>query len=178
MNSLGELATFLPVSGAFTTFAGIYVEPALAYALGWNYWIQWAVSFPSELSAAGLIMGFWLPNVPSFVWAASILVLLVSIHLFGVKGFVLSTSNQLTYTNNRFGETEYWLSLIKVVAIVCFIVAGIAVDVGLVGVEPKQVIGFRNWTIEGAPFKNGIAGVFKVFLLAFFAFGYLFHTRN
>ncbi|KAJ3369144.1 hypothetical protein HDU91_007447 [Kappamyces sp. JEL0680] len=131
MNSLGELATHLPVSGSFTTYAGLYVDPALSFALG--------VSFPSELSAAGIIMSFWTPTVPSFVWAGAILVILTLVHLVGVKGF---------------GETEYWLSLIKVVAIFCFVITGAL-----------------NWFIAGAPFKNGVVGVFKVFLLAFFAFG-------
>ncbi|KAJ3307326.1 hypothetical protein HDV03_001811 [Kappamyces sp. JEL0829] len=161
MNSLGELATHLPVSGSFTTYAGLYVDPALSFALGWNYWIQWSVSFPSELSAAGIIMSFWTPTVPSFVWAGAILVILTLVHLVGVKGF---------------GETEYWLSLIKVVAIFCFVITGALVDLGWLGnlagpAGPDRPLGLQNWFIAGAPFKNGVVGVFKVFLLAFFAFG-------
>ena len=104
-------------------------------------------------------MGFWAPGVPSWIWAALILIILTCVHLFGVKSF---------------GETEYWLSLVKVVAICCFIVTGTLVDVGLLGDlkgNDEQILGFTNWSIEGAPFKNGILGVFKVFLLAFFAFG-------
>jgi lysine-specific permease len=154
MNSLGELATFLPVSGSFTTYAGLFVHPSLSFALGWNYWIQWSISFPSELSAAGIIMSFWTPMVPSFIWAGAILIILVIVHLFGVKGF---------------GESEYWLSLIKVVAIIAFIIAGIAVDLGWIG--GQNYIGWENWNIEGAPIKNGFLGIFNVFLLAFFAFG-------
>ena len=213
MNSLGELATHMPVSGSFTTYAGILVDPALSFALGWNYWLQWSVSFPSELSAAGIIMAYWTPTIPSVVWSAIILFLLLFVHFLGVKGF---------------GETEYWLSLIKVIAILCFIAAGMMVDLGLIGYGSSQKsilssssfeivnsssitstiplmcqntqfylqnsinhtpllsfyttppvaalnnsswIGFNNWRIDGAPFKNGIVGVFKVFLMAFFAFG-------
>lgn len=99
-------------------------------------------------------MSFWTPTIPSFIWAAVILVLITLVHLIGVEGF---------------GESEYWLSLIKVVAIVCFIVAGTFIDMGVLGTE--AAIGFDYWNIEGAPFKNGITGVFNVFLLAFFAFG-------
>lgn len=137
MTSLGELATHYPISGSFSTYAGKYVDPALGFALGWNYWFQWAISFPSELSAAGLIVDFWFPNFPKYFTPLAILLFLVSIHLFGVE---------------RFGETEYWLSLIKVVAIVLFIAAGFAVDFGLLGNSP---IYLKNWVIEGAPFKNG-----------------------
>ncbi|KAL2919984.1 hypothetical protein HK105_200050 [Polyrhizophydium stewartii] len=152
--SLGELAAYLPVSGSFNSYAGRFVDPALAFALGWNYWLQWSISLPSELSAAGIIMAFWLPGVPAWVWAAAILVLLLAIHSRGVAGF---------------GETEFWLAAVKVVAIVAFIVAGTAVDLGLLGSQPP--IGLDYWSIPGAPFKKGIAGVFNVFVIAFYGFG-------
>ncbi|KAJ3086101.1 hypothetical protein HK102_013513 [Quaeritorhiza haematococci] len=67
-----------------------------------------------------------------------------------------------------FGETEYWLSATKVVAVIVFIIVGLIVDVGGFG-EPA--IGFEYYTIPGAPFKNGVIGVFNVFLFAFFSFG-------
>jgi lysine-specific permease len=154
MTSLGELATHLPISGSFTTYAGRFVDPALAFALGWNYWLQWSITFPTELSAAGIIMSFWFPNIPSYYWSVSILILLTSIHLFGVK---------------HFGETEYWLSLVKVIAIILFIVAGLLIDLGYIGNKPAIV--FEYWNITGAPLKNGIMGIFQVFLMAFFSFG-------
>jgi lysine-specific permease len=154
MTSLGELATHLPVSGSFTTYGGLFVSEAMSFALGWNYWIQWSISFPTELSAAGIIMSFWFPSIPSFVSAGAILIVLTLVHLFGVKSF---------------GETEYWLSLIKVVAIILFVVVGTLIDLGFVG--QSESIGFQNWYIEGAPFKNGVIGVFNVFLMAFFSFG-------
>ncbi|KAH6572294.1 hypothetical protein BASA61_005714 [Batrachochytrium salamandrivorans] len=152
--SLGELAAYMPVSGSFNTYAGRFVDPALAFALGWNYWLQWSISLPSELAAAGIIMSFWCPTVPSWIWSAVILVLLVFIHSRGVEGF---------------GESEYWLSAIKVVAILIFIVLGILVDLGLIGTQPA--IGFDNWKIDGAPLKNGIVGIFNVFVIAFYGFG-------
>ena len=39
MTSLGEMATHLPVSGSFSTYAAKFVDPSLGYALGWNYWL-------------------------------------------------------------------------------------------------------------------------------------------
>ncbi|KAI8923841.1 amino acid permease-domain-containing protein [Entophlyctis helioformis] len=152
--SLGELAAHIPVSGSFSSYAGRFVDPALSFALGWNYWLQWSISLPSELAAAGIIMSFWAPNIPAWVWSAAILLLLVLVHLHGVDGF---------------GESEYWLSAIKVAAIVVFIALGVAVDLGAVGSQPA--IGFDNWSIPGAPFKNGIVGIFNVFVIAFYGFG-------
>ncbi|KAH9248972.1 hypothetical protein BASA81_013372 [Batrachochytrium salamandrivorans] len=139
--SLGELAAYMPVSGSFNTYAGRFVDPALAFALGWNYWLQWSISLPSELAAAGIIMSFWYPTVPSWIWSALILVLLVFIHSRGVEGF---------------GESEYWLSAIKVVAIIIFIVLGILVDLGLIGTQPA--IGFDNWKIDGTELVGVTAG--------------------
>lgn len=153
MTSLGELATHYPISGSFSTYAGKYVDPAFNFALGWNYWFQWAVSFPSELSAAGIITTFWYPEFPTFIAPFVLLVSLVLLNLSGVEGF---------------GETEYWLSFIKVASILMFISSGLLVDLGIFG---REQLYFKYWEIEGAPFKNGIIGIFNVFLMAFFSFG-------
>ena len=152
--SLGELAAHIPVSGSFNHYAGLFVDESLSFSLGWNYWLQWAISLPSELSAAGIIMAFWFPTVPTWVWSGSILLLLIAIHFTGVRGF---------------GESEFWLSGIKVVAIVVFIVLGILIDAGLLGDQGS--IGFANWRIDGAPIKNGVWSIFNVVLIAFFSFG-------
>ncbi|KAI8591809.1 amino acid permease/ SLC12A domain-containing protein [Geranomyces variabilis] len=154
-SSLGEMATLIPVSGSFTTYAGRFVDPAYSFTLGWNYWAQWAISLPSELSALGIIVSFWTPDVPSWIWSASVLSLLVGVNVIGARSF---------------GESEYWLAAIKVVAVVVFILVGVAVDVGWLGVE-EPALGFSYWSIPGAPFKNGVLGVFNVFVIAFFSFG-------
>jgi lysine-specific permease len=68
-----------------------------------------------------------------------------------------------------FGETEYYLAGIKVVAIILFIIVGGLLDLGLIG--NSKPIYFEYWKIPDSPIKNGITGIFQVFLLAFFAFG-------
>ncbi|KAI8825597.1 amino acid permease-domain-containing protein [Fimicolochytrium jonesii] len=153
-SSLGEMATLFPVSGSFVTYAGRFVDPAYSFTLGWNYWAQWAVSLPSELSALGIIVSFWTPNVPTWIWSASILTVLVAVNLVSVKSF---------------GEAEYWLAAVKVVAVIAFIFVGVAVDLGWLGSNPA--VGLEYWSIPGAPFKNGVLGVFNVFVIAFFSFG-------
>lgn len=92
-----------------------FLTLALSFALGWNYWLQWAISLPSELSAAGIIVKFWMPTIDSWITSGLLLFILMAVHLFGVRGF---------------GETEYYLSGIKVVAIVLFVIVGVSVDLG------------------------------------------------
>ena len=99
VSSLGEMATLIPVTGSFNTYASRFIDPALGFTMGWNYWLSWAIGLPTEVTAITMITQFWLPNVESWMWTAGILVLLFCLNLLGVKGF---------------GEAEYWFSLTKV----------------------------------------------------------------
>lgn len=73
------------------------------------------------------------------------------------------------FTVKGYGEAEYWFAMIKVVTVLVFMLVGILVDSGAIG-KPKETIGFKNWTIEGAPFYNGIAGVITTSIISGFAF--------
>ena len=64
MTSLGEMATYNPVSGSFATYATQFVDKSFGVALGWSYWVQWAVSLPSELTAGGILIQYWFPQNP------------------------------------------------------------------------------------------------------------------
>jgi amino acid permease len=152
MTSLGEMAAFMPTTGSFYLYAAKFVDPALGYALGWNYWYNWAITVASEISAASLIMRFWLPHSPPFLWCASFLGIIVGSNALSARGF---------------GEVEYWLSFIKVTVIIVFIVAGTALIVGATSYEP---IGFKNWTIGDAPFHGGVLAILSAFMIAGFSF--------
>src|SRR6476661_2837751 len=69
MTSLGEMAAFMPSTGSFYIYATKFVDPALGYALGWNYWYNWAITVASEISAASLVMHFWFPHSSNFLWS-------------------------------------------------------------------------------------------------------------
>ncbi|CAO3690972.1 unnamed protein product [Umbelopsis ramanniana] len=153
VTSLGEMSAYLPVPGAFTTFGARFVDPALGFTLGWNYWLQWAISIPTEVVAAGIILQYWAPNLQSWIPALVFIVVLVGINLIGVRVY---------------GELEYWFALIKVITCVLFIFVGIFVDAGVAG---GNKISFTNWTIDGAPFVGGALSVFTTCLSAFFSFG-------
>lgn len=45
MVSLGEMATFVPVTGSFTVYASRFVDPSLGFAMGWLYWLSCAFPF-------------------------------------------------------------------------------------------------------------------------------------
>ncbi|WP_431607109.1 amino acid permease [Micrococcus lylae] len=152
MQSLGEMATYLPVSGAFEEYATRFVSPSFGFAIGWNYWYNWAITVAAELVAAALVMRYWLPEVPSWVWSALFLAL-----LFGLNA--LST--------RAYGESEFWFSLIKVLTVVVFLVLGVLMILGIIGGGSP---GFENWTTGEAPFVDGGAGILAIFLVAGFSF--------
>ncbi|KAH0531367.1 hypothetical protein TsFJ059_000207 [Trichoderma semiorbis] len=154
MLSLGEMAAFLPVAGSFCTFAGRFVDDAFGFALTWNYWFNDAVSTASDLVALQLILQYWTDNFPG--WALSL-----------IFWFVLIVVNIATV--RAYGELEYWLSLLKVITIVVFIVMGIVVNCG--GNAEGRYIGAEYWHIPGAPFVGGIGGFASVFVTASFAYG-------
>ncbi len=70
MTSLGELAAFMPVSGSFATYGQNYVEEGFGFALGWNYWYNWAVTIAVDLVASQLVMSYWFPDTPGWIWSA------------------------------------------------------------------------------------------------------------
>ena len=72
MTSLGELATYYPVSGSFGAYASRFVDPALGFAVSWNYWLNCAISIAAEIVAGALIMKFWFPDVPASVWRPNV----------------------------------------------------------------------------------------------------------
>lgn len=152
MTSLGEMATFMPVSGSFETYASRFIDPAFGFALGWNYWYNWAITVAAEMVAGALIMKFWFPNVPAIIWSVLFLVLIVSLNLLSTKAY---------------GESEYWFAGIKVFTVIVFLLIGIATILGILG---GHTVGLQNFTIKDAPFVGGVKSIFMVFLIAGFSF--------
>jgi lysine-specific permease len=153
MTSLGELATHNPTSGAFFTYGTKYVEGGFGFALGWNYWYNWAITVAFELVAVQFIMKFWFPEVPGFYWSAIFLAVVFAINALTVKGF---------------GESEFFFSLIKVLAIVAFIIIGIFMIVKIMLTPGAEV--FANWTTGEAPFVGGLSALIGVAMIAGFSF--------
>ncbi|EKD1043082.1 amino acid permease [Listeria monocytogenes] len=152
MTSLGEMATYMPVSGSFSTYATRFVDPAFGFALGWNSWFNWAITLAVDISTAAIIVQFWLPNTPAWLWSAIFLILIFGLNALSVKAY---------------GESEYWFSIIKVATVIIFLIVGVLTIVGILGGE---VIGFSNFTAGDAPFKGGFFAILGTFLIAGFSF--------
>ncbi|KAF9911904.1 hypothetical protein EC991_001808 [Linnemannia zychae] len=158
VTSLGEMAAYLPLPGAFSTFGARFVDPALGFGLGIGYAFQWIITVTIEVTAAGMILQYWWPNLQMWIPALVFIVILVGITLLGVKAF---------------GELEYWFAMIKVLTCIIFIIIGILVDTGAVG---DGFIGGKNWHIEGAPIvgetaRDRTVNIFTTCVWAFFSFG-------
>lgn len=153
MTSLGELATHNPTSGAFFTYGSKYVEGGFGFALGWNYWYNWAITVAFELVAVQFIMKFWFPDIPGFYWSALFLTVVFAINALTVKGF---------------GESEFFFSLVKVLAIIIFIIIGL-VMIAKIMMTP-DVATFGNWSKGEAPFVGGLSALIGVAMIAGFSF--------
>ncbi|WP_220729372.1 amino acid permease [Apilactobacillus zhangqiuensis] len=152
MTSLGEMATNTPISGSFAAYAGKYVDPALGFAMGWNYWFNWAITVAVDISTAALVMKFWLPHMPGWIFSAITLLLILCVNALSVKSF---------------GETEFWMSLIKVITIFIFLAVGVLTIFGIMG---GHYIGLSNFTYKQAPFVGGLPMILAVFVVAGFSF--------
>ncbi|EGY28649.1 Amino acid transporter [Candidatus Regiella insecticola 5.15] len=153
MTSLGELAAFMPVSGSFSTYGAKYVEEGFGFALGWNYWYNWAVTIAVDLVAAQLVMNYWFPDVPGWTWSALFLGLIFLLNYISVKGF---------------GESEYWFSLIKVATVIVFIIVGVMMITGIM--KGGESAGWHNWGIGDAPFVGGFSAMIGVAMIVGFSF--------
>lgn len=152
MTSLGEMAAFMPTTGSFYTYATQFCDPSLGYALGWNYWYNYAIYIASEISAAALIMRYWFPDSSPLLWC--------SIFSFLIIGFNATSTR-------TFGEVEYWLSFIKITVVLLFIITGFLLVTGVTGYKTG---GFQNWYVSDGPFHGGWAGIIGAFVIAGFSF--------
>ena len=128
MQALGELAVLYPVNGAFFTYIVRFVDPSWGFAVGWDYAIGWLTVLPFELTAASITIQFWRDDIHVSVWITIFLVFLIGVQIFGVRGY---------------GEVEFALSLIKIIACAGFIIFGIIVNCGGVPTDDRGYIGFR-----------------------------------
>lgn len=150
--SLSEMAVVHPTAGSFGTYAEIYLGPMMGFVVRYTYWIQQILLIGSEAVAIGIYMQFWYPGVPVWVWAVGSAATVVWVNTRAV---------------HNFGTVEYWLTVIKVSAIVAFIMIGLSRIFGVVG-DP---IGLHNVTgLAGGFMPNGFGGVWMAVLMALFSF--------
>ncbi|MBS0398994.1 MAG: amino acid permease, partial [Proteobacteria bacterium] len=150
--SLSEMAVVHPTAGSFGTYAEIYLNPWAGMIVRYSYWMAQVIAIGGEAVAAGVYMTYWFPETAVWMWSV---------------GFAIV----LLYFNSRsvanFGSIEYWFALIKVVAIVLFIILGLA---AIFGVGMKAT-GLHNLTgLPGGFMPHGFGGVWMAVIIGVFSF--------
>jgi AAT family amino acid transporter len=138
---LTEMAVVHPVAGAFGVYAEKYLNPWAGFSVRATYGVAQIIAIGAEVTAAGIYISYWLPNVPQWIWLVLVSSALVTLNSMQV---------------NRLGEFEYWFAMIKVSAIVAFIIVGLAL---IFGVGSRHAIGLANLTQHGGFFPAGWKGV-------------------
>lgn len=155
MRALGEMAVDEPISGSFSSYAHRYLGPFAGYLSGWTYWFMWVVVGMAEITVIGVYVNYWFPDIPQWVTALATLIVVTLINLMNVKAF---------------GEFEFWLALIKVVAIIGMILVGLGIILFGFG-NGGQPMGLDNLWAHGGFMPNGIEGILLSLVLVMFSFG-------
>lgn len=150
--ALAEMVTVHPVPGGHGTVAAAYLGRFGGFVTRWNFAITMMVAVGAEVVASATYLTYWFPSLP--LWLGTILcsVFIGALNMFSV---------------HLYGSSEYWFSMIKVVAIVVFILLGLAVVAGLGG---HDAVGTRYLT-EGGFLPKGVTGMLAAACMAVFAFG-------
>ena len=157
MRALGEMAVHNPVSGSFSEYASNYLGPLAGFTTGWTYVFEMIIVALADVTAFGIYMGFWYPDVPRWIWILSLIMFLGAINLIHVKVF---------------GEVEFWLSIVKVSAIVAMILGGFGLMIyGFNADHTGFVPGIQNLWIHEGFMPNGIMGLVACLSVVVFAFG-------
>ncbi|HFJ4331485.1 amino acid permease [Serratia liquefaciens] len=153
MRQLGEMVVEEPVAGSFSHFAYKYWGNFAGFASGWNYWVLYVLVAMAELTAVGIYVQYWWPEIPTWVSAAVFFLAINAINLANVKVY---------------GEMEFWFAIIKVVAIIGMIVFGAYLLFSGLG-GPEATI--TNLWAQGGFFPNGIMGLVMAMAVIMFSFG-------
>ena len=152
MGALSEMAVAYPTAGSFGVYAEIYLHPWAGFTVRYTYWAAQCIAIGGEATAIAIYCQWWFPNTPKWLW---------------ILGFACA----LLYINARsvgsFGSFEYWFAMIKVVAIVLFIVFGAAL---LAGIGRSQAVGFANITAHGGFLATGWRGVWMAMVFVIFSY--------
>ena len=157
MRALGEMAVHNPVAGSFGQYASTYLGPMAGFILGWTYAFEMVIVGLADVTAFGIYMGFWFPEVARWIWVLGIVFLIGGLNLCTVKVF---------------GEMEFWMSLLKVGAIIAMILGGFGIMAFGINSSPTApVTGISNLWTQGGFLPNGVGGLIASFAVVMFAFG-------
>ncbi len=138
MRMLGEMAATRPAVGSFMEYARIGLGDWAAYIVGWLYWYFWVGVIAFEAVVGGAILNGWMPGLPTWAFSVLLLLLFTGVNLFSLRSF---------------GEVEFWLASVKVIAIVVFLVVG---GLYAFGVWPGSHFSLSNLWSHGGFAPKGV----------------------
>jgi L-asparagine transporter-like permease len=155
MGCLAEMTVTHPTTGSFGTYAEHYISPLAGFMVRYAYWTCIVLAVGTEVTAVALYMKFWFPAAPGWIWIAGFSGLLITVNAFSVS---------------TFGTVEYWFSLIKIAAIVSFIL--LAGYLLAQGGHPNELgsVGLRNYTAFGGFLPHGFSGMWIAVIMAIFSY--------
>ena len=153
MRQLGEMIVEEPVAGSFSHFAYQYWGKFPGFLSGWNYWVLYILVAMSELTAVAKYINYWWPHIAAWQSVLFFFVVITAINLTNVKFY---------------GESEFWLAIIKVTAVVAMILFGLFL---LFTADANSTASFSNLWAHGGFFPNGFDGLFYMLAFLMFAFG-------
>lgn len=155
MRALGEILLSNLEYRSFADFAGDYLGPWAQFFTGWTYWLCWIVTGVADVVAVSGYVSFWFPELALWIPALGLIFTLLALNLPTVRNF---------------GEIEFWFALIKIVAIVGLIIAGVyMLSTGFTLPNGSQASVAHLWN-HGGFFPNGFLGFVAGFQIAVFAF--------
>ncbi|MFJ4760439.1 amino acid permease [Kocuria marina] len=156
MRALGEMAVRHPVPGSFGQYAARYLGPFAGFVTGWTFVFEMIVVAIADVTAFGVYMGFWFPDTPRWIWVTAVILCIAAINTRNLK---------------IFGEMEFWLTIIKVGAILAMIGGGIVLMVLGVSYAPGEPVGLQKLVDHGGFMPNGLGGLLAALSVVVFAFG-------
>lgn len=153
MRQLGEMIVHEPVAGSFSHFAHKYWGKFPGFLAGWNYWILYILVAMTELTAVAKYINYWWPHIPAWTSVLFFFIVITLVNLGNVKFY---------------GESEFWLSIVKVTAVVSMIVFGLYL---ILTADASSGASFSNLWTAGGFFPNGFEGLFYMLAFLMFAFG-------
>ena len=152
MLCLGELSCAFPHAGSFQHYALMFIpHPIWSYTIGWLYWLSWVLSMAADLTAASMIAHQVFSSIPIYILSLIILTVITCVHLTSVRAF---------------GESEYWFSTIKVLAIIAFIAVGIY----LLYQQYNQTHELPTFKTDQGWFPNGFLSIFVCMTIVTYSF--------
>ena len=139
--ALAEMVVVHPEAGAFGVYADKYLNSWAGFSVRATYGVSQIIAIGAEVTAAAIYISFWFPHVPQWIWVVLVSTALVALNSMQV---------------NRLGEFEYWFAMIKVTAIIAFILVGLSL---ILGIGPRPAIGWSNLTQHGGFLPAGWKGV-------------------